>query len=131
MVERPPATNKYKNKEKSMTYSSALSMSHGHYAARNQNVVSFSVKKRRLGPISNTIILIVLACTLGMLYLTQETKANAYGYQINDLQQKQAALQAENDNLQLGAARARALDRVQHSQVASTLVPVSPSGTAR
>ena len=114
-----------------MTYSSALSMSHGHYAARNQNVVSFSVKKRGLGPISNTIILIVLTCILGMLYLTQETKTNAYGYEIHGLQQKQAALQTEHNNLQVAAARAQALDRVQHSQVASTLTPVSPSGTAR
>jgi len=75
-----------------MTYSSTLSMSRGQYAGRNQNVVSFRTKERTLGPISNTIILVVLACLLGLLYLTQVTKTNAYGYSINDLQQKQTQL---------------------------------------
>jgi hypothetical protein len=115
-----------------MTYSSALSISRGHYAGRNQNVVSFSTaRERRLGPVSNTIILIVLACTLGLLYLTQVTKTNAFGYQINGLQQKQAQLKSEHDNLELASARLQSLDRVQHSQVASTLVPVAPSGTVQ
>ena len=41
---------------------------------------------RAFGPISNSIILIVLACLLGLLYLTQVTKTNTYGYQINGLQ---------------------------------------------
>lgn len=127
-----------------MTYSSALSMSRGHYAhptktmfsrgpqtyaGRNQNVVSFSATEHRLGPISNTIILVVLACLLGLLYLTQVTKTNAYGYQVNNLQEKQAALQTEHDNLALASARLQSLNRVQTSQVASALVPVAPSGT--
>jgi uncharacterized membrane protein len=114
-----------------MTYSSTLSMSRGHYAGRNQNVVSFQAQERTLGPISNTIILVVLACLLGLLYLTQVTKTNAYGYQINDLQQKQTQLKAEHDNLELSSARLQSLDRVQSSQVASTLVPASPSGTVQ
>ena len=112
-----------------MTYSSALSMSRGHYAGRNQNVVGFSATERKLGPISNTIILVVLACLLGLLYLTQVTKTNAYGYQLNSLQEKQAALQTEHDNLALASARLQSLNRVQTSQVASALVPVAPSGT--
>jgi hypothetical protein len=102
------------------------------YAGRNQNVVSFSPDRvRRLGPISNTIILIVLVCTLGLLYLTQVTKTNAYGYQINGLQEKQAQLKSEHDNLELASARLQSLNRVQHSQVATSLVAVAPSGTVQ
>lgn len=115
-----------------MTYSSALSLSRGQYAGRNQNVVSFSPDRaRRLGPVSNTIILIVLLCTLGLLYLTQVTKTNAYGYQINGLQEKQQQLVSEQHDLELANARLQSLDRVQHSQVAATLVPVAPSGTVQ
>ncbi len=129
-----------------MTYSSALSMSRGQYsapartlfsrgqqtyAARNQNVVGFTATKHRLGPISNTIILVVLACLLGLLYLTQVTKTNAYGYQINGLQQKQAALQQKHDDLALASARLQSLDRVQNSSVAGSLVAVAPSGTVQ
>lgn len=112
-----------------MTYSSALSMSRGHYAGRNQNVVSFGVRERKLGPVSNTIILIVLTSLVGLLYLTQVTKTNAYGYQINGLQEKQAQLQSEHDNLELASARLQSLGRVQSSQVASSMVPVAPSAT--
>ena len=129
-----------------MTYSSAASLARGQiagpsravfsrspqtYAGRNQNVVSFAERAggHKLGPISNTIILVVLICLLGLLYLTQVTKTNAFGYQINGLQQKQAELQAEHDDLALASARMQSLDRVQNSQAAKNLVAVAPSGT--
>jgi hypothetical protein len=112
-----------------MTYSSTLSMSRGHYAGRNQNVVSFASAERKFGPISNTIILVVLACLLGMLYLTQVTKTNAYGYEINSLQQKQASLVTEHNDLILASARFQSLDRIAKSPTASNLVAVGPSDT--
>ena len=68
-----------------MTYSSSLAMNRQRFASRNQNTTSFREQERSIGPISNTIILIVLACILGLLYLTQVTKTNAYGYKINEL----------------------------------------------
>ena len=74
-------------------------MNRTRFSGRNQNSVSFRAQTRTLGPISNTIILIVLACLLGLLYLTQVTKTNAYGYQINSLQQKQAQLKSQHDDL--------------------------------
>lgn len=104
-------------------------MSRGHYAGRNQNVVGYKADERKLGPISNTIILVVLACLLGLLYLTQVTKTNAYGYQINALQEKQAQLAAEHNDLTLASARLQSLQRVESSQVATTLTPTAPSGT--
>ena len=125
-----------------MTYSIALSISRGRfanptkssssrghqrYAGRNQNVVGFEARTRKLGPVSNTIILVVLACLLGLLYLTQVTKTNAYGYQINSLREEQTQLQTEHDNLELASARLQSLDRVQQSVPASTLVPVAPA----
>jgi len=66
-----------------MTYSSSVAASRRGYVRRNQNSVSFAASARTLGPISNTIILIVLACLVGLLYLTQVTKTNGYGYTIN------------------------------------------------
>ncbi|MDB5166557.1 MAG: hypothetical protein JWM37_629 [Candidatus Saccharibacteria bacterium] len=99
--------------------------------SRNQNSVSFRSNERTLGPISNTIILIVLACLLGLLYLAQVTKTNAYGFQINDLQQQAAALQSEHDDLQIASARLQSVDRVKNSQVAANLTPVAPSGTVQ
>lgn len=114
-----------------MTYSSSLAMSRSRFSGRNQNSTTFRTQERTLGPISNTIVLIVLACLLGLLYLTQVTKTNAYGYQINSLEQQQTQLKSENDDLQVASARLQSLDRVQNSAVAQSMTAVSPSGTVQ
>lgn len=114
-----------------MTYSSSLAMNRTRFKGRNQNSVSFRADTRVLGPISNTIILIVLACLLGLLYLTQVTKTNAYGYQISELESQQAQLQSQHEDLEVSAARLQSLSRVQNSDVAKALVPVTPSATVQ
>ncbi|MGH7194682.1 MAG: hypothetical protein ACREJM_14280 [Candidatus Saccharimonadales bacterium] len=106
-------------------------MNRSRYQGRNQNSVSFKAQARVLGPVSNTIILIVLACLLGLLYLTQVTKTNAYGYQINGLQQEQTQLKNQHDDLEIASARLQSLDRVSNSAVAKGLVSVAPSATVR
>jgi hypothetical protein len=115
-----------------MTYSSSLALQRkSAFATRNQNAVTFRSRERTLGPISNTIILIVLACTLGLLYLTQVTKTNAYGYKVNSLQEQQQQLKQEHDDLEVASARLQSLDRVQNSDVAKGLVSVAPSATVQ
>jgi len=104
-------------------------MSRSRFSGRNQNAVSFRATERTLGPISNTIVLIVLALLLGLLYLTQVTKTNAFGYQINNLQQQSAKLQSQHNDLEVNSARLQSLARVQSSAVAKSMVPVSPSDT--
>ena len=106
-------------------------MNRSRYQGRNQNSVSFRAQARTLGPISNTIILIVLACLLGLLYLTQVTKTNAYGYQINGLQQQQAKLKSQHDDLEVASARLQSLSRVSNSAVAKNLVSVAPTATVK
>ena len=111
-----------------MTYSSSLA--HGRKSAglnRNQNTASFRSRERALGPVSNSVILIVLACLLGLLYLTQVTKTNAFGYKINDLQQKQSQLKEEHDDLEVASARLQSIDRVAASTEAKNMVAVTPS----
>lgn len=112
-----------------MTYSSSVALGRQRYAGRNQNTTSFQAKEATIGPISNTIILVVLMCLLGLLYLTQVTKTNAYGYRINDLREQQTTLAKQHDDLEVAAARLQALDRVKNSEVAKNLVSVAPSGT--
>jgi len=115
-----------------MTYSSSLALGRKQaFAGRNQNGVSFRTQERTLGPISNTIILIVLALVLGMLYLTQVTKTNAYGYKIADLETQQAQLNAEHDDLQVAAARLESVPRIQNSDQAKALVSVAPAATVK
>ncbi len=113
-----------------MTYSSSLAV--GRKSAglsRNQNTASFRGRERALGPISNTVILIVLACLLGMLYLTQVTKTNAYGYKVNSLQQQQTQLKEEHDDLEVASARLQSVDRVQASDTAKSMASIRPEAT--
>lgn len=112
-----------------MTYSSSIALGRQRYGKRNQNITGQRTKERTLGPISNTVLLIVLACILGLIYLTQVTKTNAFGYQINELQSQQSALQEEHDELLVAEARLRSLSRVEKSDVAKNLVTVAPSDT--
>ena len=99
------------------------------FSGQGRNSVSFRASERKFGPISNTIILIVLACLLGLLYLTQVTKTNAYGYTINELQTQQTSLKSKNDDLQVDSARLQSLDRTANSSVAQSMVAVAPAGS--
>jgi hypothetical protein len=117
--------DKYKN---TMTYSSSVALSRRTYGRRNQNTVAFAASTKKLGPVSNTIILIVLACLVGLLYLTQVTKTNGFGYTINNLQSQQTHLRDQQADLQVTAARLKSLDRVASSNVAKSLVAATPSG---
>jgi len=112
-----------------MTYSSSIAASRRGYVRRNQNSVRFSASARSLGPVSNTIILIILACLVGLLYLTQVTKTNSYGYTISNLQDQQASLKDQKADLEVQSARLQSLERVSASQAAKNLVSVAPSGS--
>jgi cell division protein FtsL len=112
-----------------MTYSSSLAVSRNRYSGRNKNSVSFAVTNRRVGPVSNTIILVVLACLLGLIYLTQVTKTNTYGYQIEGLQAQQQQLESQKQNLQVAQAQLQSLNKVQSSNVAKNMVAVTPTAT--
>ena len=112
-----------------MTYSSTVSMNRKRFAGRNQNTTNFSSTSNVLGPVSNTISLIILACLLGLLYLTQVTKTNAFSYKINTLQKQQTELKSQNSDLEVASARLQSLDRVKNSEVAKNLVSVAPVST--
>jgi hypothetical protein len=64
-----------------------------------------------------------------MLYLTQVTKTNAYGYKVNSLQQQQSQLKEEHDDLEVASARLQSVDRVQESAPAKSMASVRPEAT--
>lgn len=114
-----------------MTYSSSLAMNRQRFAASQQNTTRHATNDKRIGPVSNTIMLIVLTCLLGLLYLTQVTKTNALSYKINDLKTKQTELKNEHDDLAVAAARLQSLERVKNSETAQSLVSLSSSATVQ
>ncbi len=111
-----------------MTYSSSVSIGRRRFATRHQNAVSMAEQAKTIGPISNSIILVVLSCLLGLLYLTQVTKTNASGYKIDQMKKEYSQLEKDHDQLELTAARLQSVDRVANSPVSQNLVSVAPSG---
>ena len=114
-----------------MTYSSSIAASRRGYIRRNQNSVRFASSARSLGPVSNTIILLILASLVGLLYLTQVTRTNSFGYTISNLQQQQASLKQEKTDLEVQSARLQSLNRVAASDTAKNLVSAAPSGAIK
>ncbi len=112
-----------------MTYSSSASVNRQRFSSRGQNAVSFKKESKRLGPVTNAITLLVMVCLIGLVYLTQVTKTNSFSYEINSLEQQQTQLKEEQKDLELTAARLRAVDSSRVAAAAEGLVSVAPSGT--
>lgn len=86
-----------------------------------------STKKAGIGPVTNIIVLVVLMCLLGLMYLTQVTKTNALGYKVSELNTKQSQLKEEYASLEVESVRLQSLDRVKNSSVAQQLPDTKPT----
>ena len=93
----------------------------GSRLRRNQNVVRHKFNGAGLGPISNALIVGVLVSVLGLVYLTQVTKTNSFGYEVNTLNEQKEQLIEDNQVLQVESARLQALERIKTSDVAKKL----------
>jgi cell division protein FtsL len=94
---------------------------------RNQNTVKHKLSVG-LGPVSHTVLIAIMLCILGLIYLTQITKSSTYGYQINDLNNKKEQLLSDKQDLEVESARLQALERVKQSDVAKAMT--TPDSTA-
>ncbi|HYF96431.1 MAG TPA: hypothetical protein VD947_00130 [Patescibacteria group bacterium] len=110
-----------------MTYSSSVAIGRRRFASRHQNAVSMAEQARTIGPVSNSIVLVILSCLLGLLYLTQVTKTNASGYKIDELKKEYSQLEKDHNQLELSAARLQSMDRVASSPAGQNLVSVAPT----
>jgi cell division protein FtsL len=110
-----------------MTYGKTVLSSRASAYQRNHNVVTMSAKRAGLGPVSNIIVLVVLMCLLGLMYLTQVTKTNALGYKVSDLTTQQSELKEEYASLQVESERLQSLERVKASEVAKNLQETKPT----
>jgi len=110
-----------------MTYGKNVSISRQAAYQRNRNVITISASKAGLGPVSNAIVLILVMCLLGLMYLTQITKTNALGYQVSNLTSTQTQLKEEYDSLEVESVSLQSLNRVGNSTVAQNMTQVTPT----
>ena len=85
--------------------------------SRNQNTVAFA-SAIKLGPVTHTVLVALMITVLGLIYLTQATKATSYDYEAQKIDTKIAELSTEKTDLEVENARLTALSTVRDSDVA-------------
>jgi cell division protein FtsL len=94
--------------------------------SRNQNTVAF-ISSVKLGPVAHTVLVALMITVLGLIYLTQATKATSYDYQSQKIDSQIADLNTQKSDLEVENARLTALESVKNSSVARTMT--TPAST--
>ena len=87
---------------------------------RNQNTVAFA-SNVKLGPVTHTVLVALMITVLGLIYLTQATRATGYDYEAQKIDSKIAELTTKKTDLEVENARLTALEAVQNSSVAKNM----------
>lgn len=87
---------------------------------RNQNTVAFA-SAIKLGPVTHTVLIALMITILGLIYLTQATRASGYDYTASEVQGKISSLTDQKKELEVQNARLMALQSVQNSNVAKAM----------
>lgn len=94
--------------------------------SRNQNTVAFA-SSIKLGPVTHTVLVALMITVLGLIYLTQATKATSYDYEAQKIDSKISQLSTEKTDLEVENARLTALSTVRSSDVAKAMT--TPTST--
>lgn len=96
----------------------------------NQNLTKFR-SRRTMGPITNTVLIILLVMLMGLMYLTQLTKTGSFSYQLNSTEQQKTSLTAQQENLKVENARLQSLAAVSNSTVAAQMTTPASTTSAQ
>lgn len=91
---------------------------------RNQNTTRY-VSQVKLGPVAHTVLVALMITVLGLIYLTQATKATSYSYEIDKIDRKISDLSVKKDDLEIENARLTSLGTVKDSSVAREMTTPS------
>ena len=95
---------------------------------RNRNTVRHTPKS--LGSVSQTMILGVLVLIVGLIYVTQGTKATSYDYQLSEIETEISRLSAEKEDLDVERARLNSIAASENTEVAMKMEDAEVSGYA-
>jgi len=98
--------------------------------SRNQNTVAF-VSPVKLGPVAHTVLVALMITVLGLIYLTQATRATSYDYEAQKVDSQIADLTTKKADLEVENARLTALETVKNSSVAREMTAPTSSEYAR
>ena len=87
---------------------------------RNQNSVAFT-SAVKLGPVTHTVLVALMITVLGLIYLTQATRATSYDYDAQKIDEQIADLSSQKTDLEVENARLTALETIRNSEVAKSM----------
>ncbi|MEO5948816.1 MAG: hypothetical protein ABIP74_00245 [Candidatus Saccharimonas sp.] len=87
---------------------------------RNQNTVAFA-SAVKLGPVTHTVLVALMITVLGLIYLTQATRASSYDYAASSTADQISTLADQKKELEVENARLTALQSVKNSSVAKNM----------
>lgn len=93
---------------------------------RNQNTARFA-SSVKLGPVAHTVLIALMITVLGLIYLTQATRATSYDYAIDRVDTQISELAVQKNDLEIENARLTSLNAVKDSAVAREMT--APSST--
>lgn len=94
--------------------------------SRNQNTTRFA-SSVKLGPVAHTVLVALMITVLGLIYLTQATRATGYDYEAQRIDDQITELSNQKSDLEIENARLTALSAVKDSSVAKALT--TPAST--
>jgi len=95
---------------------------------RNRNIVRHTPKA--LGSVSQSVILGVLVLVVGLIYVTQGTKATSYDYELSRIDNEIARLEAEKEDLAVERAKLTSVASSNSNEVAMAMEAGEVSGYA-
>lgn len=97
--------------------------------AKNRNVVRHEPRVT-LGPVSHTITIMLLVLVVGLIYVTQGTKATSYDYAMQGVNEEIASLEAQRDSLAAENARIMAAAAGDENEVVGMMTDAQAAGFA-
>ena len=98
-------------------------MSTATYAVRRNQNLYRPKAGLHLGPVSISFLTIAAIVVLALLYITQITKTNVFGYRLSQLQAQRDKILADKQGLEVEAARLQSIQRIESSPAVQKLVP--------
>ena len=95
---------------------------------RNRNIVRHAPKT--LGSVSQSVILGILVLVVGLIYVTQGTRATSYDYEISEVETQIAEQEAKIEDLRIERERLKSIAALETNEVAATMQDGVVSGYA-
>ncbi len=95
---------------------------------RNRNIVRYTPKT--LGSVSQGVILGILVLVVGLIYVTQGTKATSYDYELNEIEDNIAELEVRKNDLVVEKEKLTSVAMSKNNEVATTMETGTVSGYA-